>query len=150
MKEKLEIFLSESKNVIKICEKIKKAIEILKNEGEKNTIKILSYISKINKNKKGMKQLLGRLMKNIKISFIEKESAIKYDEYYFNGVPIPINIEFKDIATNKIKILWKIDDIKILNFDKNEIKYKIEIKKENTKDDFKFRKEKRVIVYLIN
>ena len=52
-------------------------------------IKTLSYISKKNKNKKEMKKLFGRLMKNLKISFNENESIIRYDEYYFNGLSIP-------------------------------------------------------------
>ena len=40
---------------------------------EKNMIKILSYVSKINKNTKDMKKLSLELMKNLKISFIEEE-----------------------------------------------------------------------------
>ena len=70
-------------------------------------------------------------MKNLKISFIEEESIIKYEEYFFNGVPIPTDIEFKEIGINSIKVFWKIDDIKTVNIDKNELKYRIEIRKEN-------------------
>ena len=77
-------------------------------------------------------------MKNIKISFIENESKIIYEDYYFNGIPVPEDIEFKDIGTNSFNVLWKIDDtnINILNIDKKEIKYKIEMKKENSNEDF--------------
>ena len=96
-------------------------------------IKILTYISKINKNQKEMNLLFQELMRNIKISFIEEESNIKYEDYYFNGIQIPKNIEFKDISTNSFKIYWKIDDINIININKKEIKYKVEIKKENEK-----------------
>ena len=64
----------------------------MKNEEEKNMIKTLSYVSKINKSQKEIDILTKELMKNIKISFIEEESKIKYEEYYFNGIPIPKNI----------------------------------------------------------
>ena len=72
-----------------------------------------------------MKKLFGQLLKNLKISFIEKESTIKYEEYFFNGLPIPNNIEFKDIGINSFKVLWKIDDMNILDINKNDLKYKI-------------------------
>ena len=83
-----------------------------------------------------MRTIFQQLMKNIKISFIENESKIKYEYYYFNGIPLPKDIKFKDIGTNSFKVLWKIDDINILNLDKKEIKYRLEIRKENSKDDF--------------
>ena len=31
-------------------------------------------------------------MKNIKISFIENESKIIYEDYYFNGIPVPESV----------------------------------------------------------
>ena len=99
-------------------------------------IKTLSYLSKINKNQKEIGKIFQQLMKNMKITYIENESQIKYEEYYFNGIPIPNNIEFKDIGTNSFQINWKIDNINILNIDKNEIKYRIEIRKENMKEKF--------------
>ena len=120
---------------MKTSEKIIKGIKALEKE-EKTMIKILSYVSAINKNQKNMRTFLQELMKNLKISFIEEESLIKYDEYYFNGIPIPKNIEFKEIGTNSFKVLWKIDDINILNMDKKEIKYRLEIRKENSKEEF--------------
>ena len=135
IKEQLEIFLSEVNNLIKINEKIVKGIKILEKE-EKVMMKTLSYVSKINKNQKEMKKIFRELMKNLKISFIEEESKIKYEEYYFNGIPMPKDIEFKDIGVQSLKVLWKIDDINILNLDKNEIKYQIAIRKENTKEEF--------------
>jgi prenyltransferase beta subunit len=72
-------------------------------------------------------------MKNIKIIYNEKESNIIYDEYYFNGISMPIlkDITFNDIKINSFNISWKIDDIKIINIDNKEIKYKVEIRKEN-------------------
>ena len=80
-----------------------------------------------------MKLLIQEPMKNLKIYFNENESNIKYEEYYFNGISIPKDIEFNDIGINSFKVSWKIDDIKILNIDNKEIKYKVEIRKENDK-----------------
>ena len=127
IKEKLEEYLSISNELIKNIEKINKGIKILEKE-EKNMIKTLSYISKINKNEKEMKKLSQELMKNIKISFIEEENNIKYEEYYFNGILPPKDIQFKEITDTSFKIYWKNDD-KLKN--NNQIKYKVEIRKEN-------------------
>ena len=136
IKERFELSLTEIYNLSKTCEKIIKGINSLEKE-EKNMIKTLSYISKININKEKMRILFQELMKNIKISFIEEESTIKYEEYFFNGIPIPSNIEFNNISSNSFKVSWKLDDINVLNIDKKEIKYKLEIKKENSKEKFK-------------
>ena len=105
---------------------------------EKNMIKTLSYVSKINTNKEKMKALSQEAMKNLKISFIEEESKIKYEEYIFNGIPFPSNIEFKEITNNSFKIFWNLDDkINILNVDKKEIQFRVEIKQENKKEKYK-------------
>ena len=136
IKEKLEINLSNINNLQKICEKILKGIKSSEDE-DKNMIKTLSYISKINKNEKEMNLIFQELMKNIKINYIENESIIKYEEYYFNGTPIPQNIAFKDIGINSVKILWNINNINFMNIDKNELKYKIELKKENSNENLK-------------
>ena len=55
-------------------------------------------------------------MKNLKISFIEDQNAIKYEEYYFNGIQAPKNIEFKEVGSNSFKIFWKIDEIYLFMF----------------------------------
>ena len=115
IKEKFEIYLSEIYNISKTCEKIIKGINSLENE-EKNMIKTLSYISKINNNKEKMRVIFQQLMKNMKISFIENESSIKYEEYYSNGIPSPTNIQFKDISSNSFKIIWDLD---LFNIEKN-------------------------------
>jgi len=135
VKEQLEKFLSEANKIIKNCEKITKGIKTLEKE-EKNMIKTLSYITKINKNHKEMNNLFKNLMKNLKVSFNEKESNIKYEEYYFNGIPTPKEIEFKETGTKNFKIFWKIDDINTLNIDKKQIKYRVEIRKENSNEKF--------------
>jgi len=89
-------------------------------------------------------------MKNIKISFEEKENKVKYEEYIFNKIPSPENIELKDVYSNSIELYWKMDNIKILNIDKNKIKFKIEIRKENSEDNFNKIYEGNEMNFLIN
>ena len=135
VKEQLEKFLSQTSNLIKTCEKINKGIKALEKE-EKNMIKTLSYVSKMNKNQKEMMLLFQQLMKNLKINFKEEESNITYEEYFFNGIQTPKDIEFKEIGTNSFKLFWKIDDINILNLDNKQIKFKVEIKMDDENDKF--------------
>ena len=128
--EQLEIFLSRTNNEIKISEKINKGIQKIQNE-EKNIIKQCAYISKINNAKKDMNKLFQELMKNMEIAYDEEKKNVKYEEYYFNGIYTPKNIEFKDITFSSVNITWKIDDINILNLDKNKLKYIVEMRKDN-------------------
>ena len=95
----------------------------------KNIIKTLSYVSKINKNKKETKILFQELMKNLKMSFKEEETNINYSEYYFNGIHSPKDIEVKDITFNTVKLFWKIDNLNLLNINNKNIKFRVEIKK---------------------
>ena len=134
-KEKLEKYWSEINNNIKMGEKINLGINSLQKGENNNIIKTLSYISKINKNKKEMKKLYEELMRNIKFNFKDENNKcnIVYDEYYFNGIPKPKNIQLKDITSSSVNISWDIDNLNLININKNEIKYKIEIKKENEK-----------------
>ena len=83
--------------------------------------------------------LNNQLIKNIKISFEEDETNIKFNDYYFNGIPIPNSIQFKDIRGISFTIIWNIDNINLINIDKNKIKYKIEIKEktDNKLEEFK-------------
>ena len=133
IKEGLENFLSESNRIIKANEKLIKGLKIFDKDKEKNIIKTLSYVSKINKNKKETKILFQELMKNLKISFKEEETNINYSEYYFNGIPYPRDIEVKDITLNSAKLIWKIDNLKLLNIDNKNIKFRVEIKKDKEK-----------------
>ena len=101
---------------------------------KKNMLKIISYISKINKTQKNMKRLLSEFMKNINFTYEEEKCNIKYEEYYFNGnIYIPKNIQFKEINYNTINLTWNLDLMNnlILNIDKDKIKYNVELKKEN-------------------
>ena len=79
------------------------------------------------KNKKEMKALSNQLMKSLKFNY--EENNIKYIEFYFNGIPIPKNIEIKDIKYTSANIYWEIDNFNYM--DNNKIKYRIEIRKEN-------------------
>ena len=130
VKEKLEYFLSESNKFIKTNEKLNKGIKNIEKDKEQNFIKILSYISKINKNKKEIKILNFELMKNLNISFNEEENNIKHDEYIFNGILTIKDIEIKYIFSDSIKLFWKIDEMNITDLDKKKIKFRVEIKKE--------------------
>ena len=115
VKEKLEIYLTESNDKIHLSEKINKSIKNLKMK--ENMAKRLSYISKINETNNDMNTLFFTLMRNLEISFIENENSIKYEEYFFNGLPNPKGIEIKDITQNSANISWKIDKFKINNID---------------------------------
>ena len=77
-KEKLENFLNDSNQVIRISEKIKKGIISMEKEENKNMIKVLSYVAKINSNKIESNSLLVTLMKNLDMSFQEEQTNINY------------------------------------------------------------------------
>ena len=122
-KEKLENYLSLSNDEIKIYERINQGLKKIKSEEEKNMTKILAYVTKINKNQKYMNKLLQTSMKSLKFSYKEEKNNINYEEYFFNGIPYPINIEFKDITYNSLNISWKTDNINNINNNNNKIKY---------------------------
>ena len=132
IKEQLELNISNITNTIRNCERIIKGLKIFQKEEENNILKKLNYISNINKNKKEMNIIFQQLMKNLNISY--DNDTIKYEEYIFNGLPTPKDVEFTDKNPNCFKISWKIDDINIL--DKKQIKYKVEMKKK-TENNYK-------------
>ena len=84
VKEKLENTLSLINYQINISEKLNKGIKKFENE-EKNLIKTLSYVSKINKNQKEMKSILKESLRSIKFSYQKEENNIKYEDINFNG-----------------------------------------------------------------
>ena len=128
VKESLEKFLSEINNEILIKERINKGILKMENK-EQNIFQIFSYISKINQTSKKMKTYLTKLMRNLNIKYDENSNKIIFDEYYFNGWPIPKNIKIENLTSTSAKISWSIDDINILNQNKNYL-YAIEMRKE--------------------
>ena len=97
-------------SLLKACEKIIKGMKSIEKE-EKSLIKSLSYVSIINKNKKEMRNIFQELMKNLKISFIENESTIKYEEYFFNGIPTPKDINLEKNTNYEIRICSVYNDI---------------------------------------
>ena len=114
VKEKFENFLWELNIEIKISERINKGIKKMENE-EKNIIKILSYVSKIN--------CLTKIIKSIKFSYEEEKSVINYEEYYLCGIPLIKDIKTKNLSYSSIDLSWNIDDIK--NFDKIKLNIKL-------------------------
>ena len=133
IKEQLENCLSESNIEIKKIERINHGIKNLKKE-EKNIMKNLSYISNINKIQKNTNKLLLKLIRNINISYDEKNKNINIEEYYFNG--IIKNIEIKDIYCSNLKIYCDIVKCNNNNDEKNKIKLKIEFRKDNENEKF--------------
>ena len=130
IKEQLEIYLSDINNNIKLNERINKGINKVLKE-KQSLIKVLSYISKINSTKKSMNKLKTELIKSIEFNYEENDSKINYEEIYINEILIPKNIEFKNITSKSLYISWNIDDVDLINFDKNQIKYLIEMRKKN-------------------
>ena len=118
-----------------MSEKINKGLKVFEKENkeDKNMIKKLSYITKINKTQKDMQILFQEIMRNLKITFQKDNNSINYEEYYFNGIPQPKNIELYDISEDSVNIKWKIDDLNILEMDKKQIIFIVEMKKENKK-----------------
>ena len=133
-KENLEKYLSESNEIIKNYEKINKGIKLLEKE-QKNMIKELTYITKINKSKNEYNYLFNEIISNLKISFEEEQRKVKYEKYYFN-IPIPKEIKFNDISSDSFKLEWKLDNLD--KFDKNKIKYKVELRELNENINEKF------------
>ena len=133
-KENLEKYLSESNEIIENYEKINKGIKLLEKE-QKNIIKELTYITKINKSKNEYNYLFNELISNLKISFEEEKRKVKYEKYYFN-IPIPKEIKFNDISSDSFKLEWKLDNLD--KFDKNKIKYKVELREINENINEKF------------
>ena len=150
IKEKLENYLTESNSLIRISEKINKGIKSLEKDNDKNMIRILSYIAKINDNKNDSNSLLVTLMKNLEIGFQEEQTNIKYEEYFFNGIQSPKNINIKDIKTQSALITWDIDDININNYDEKKLKYCIELREKIKGEKFNKIYEGEQKEFLIN
>ena len=131
-KEELENYLSIFNCEIKNSERIKKGIiEMEKEKEEKNMLKVLSYISNINKFMKKMKEIYSHPKQNLKFHYIEEENIIKYEDYYFSGIQAPKNIKY-DIYASSIDIYWALENIDLKS---NIIKFKVEMRKEN--EDYK-------------
>ena len=95
-KEKLETYLDQANNEIKICEKKYKEFKKLEKD-ENNILKDLTYISHINKTIKERKKLFQKSMKAIKFYYNEELNNVIYEEYSFNSLQNLKNIEYEDI-----------------------------------------------------
>ena len=69
-------------------------------------------------------------------NYNKNKNDINYEEYNFNGIPLPKDMQFEDINSKTIIIFWNLDDIKIQDVDNNKINFRLEIKKENTEEIF--------------
>ena len=147
-KEKLEIFLSDINNQIVMNEKINKGIQKFDKE-EKNMIKILSYISKINKNKKNINSLLNKRIKSIKFSYIPEKSDINFDEFYIGGGCILKKIEKGncevDYGNCQGRILFDSKSNKVFYIGGSYYYYTDEIYVYNNYEDLKLKKLERKI-----
>ena len=99
-------------------------------------IKILTYVAKINSNKNDSNSLLATLMQNLDMKFQEEQTQIKYENYFFNGIQVPKNIQIKDIKIHSAIVVWDIDNI-INKIDKNKLKYRIELREKKSGEKFK-------------
>ena len=81
IKSKLEEHLSFANSLIRNYDKINKGIQELKKEEPNQNIKYLknlTYVSKLNKSQKEMNNITQKLMKNLKLDFVDNN--IKYEE----------------------------------------------------------------------
>ena len=130
IKEELENFLKESNDILISCERIEKAIKYYEKKKINNEIKILYYISEINKNNEIAKNFIKKQIKNIEIYYNSDLNTLEYKDYYCSGIPIPKNIKIEK-QESKLLIYWDIDNYIIKDFNKKNIQYKIEVKEDN-------------------
>ena len=138
IKEKFENYLSELNGIIKYNERINKGINNLSKENDKNLFRHISYISKMSQIQEQIIKIFSELMRNIKINFKddENETTIIYEDYYFNGIEKPKNISFKDITSNSLNVSWEIEDLNAVRDEENKIKFRVEIRKAESKENF--------------
>ena len=133
MKIKLEKYLEKAKNILLSCDKFLQSTERNNIINNNIDIKSLYYISEINKNNEKTKKFFNTPIKNIDISFNYIFNKLYFNEYYFNGIPIPKDIKIKK-KENKIFITWDIDDIRIKNINK-QLKYFVKFIKVNLNEN---------------
>ena len=142
IKEELEDYLKKSKNIILSLNNIQELIENYENKN--NEIKTLYYISEINKNKEKGIEFLNKKIKNLNISMYLDNSAICYENYYFNGIPIPKNVKVEE-KDKKLYISWIIYDSMMKGIDIKNIKYSVFIKDNN--GELKFESSNKYFYY---
>ena len=133
IKEELERNLKISSNIILSCEKTNELIT--RNETKfNNDIKTLYYISEINKNKETAEEFINKKIKNYDISF-KSDEYVDYDDYYFNGIPVPKNIKAEKKG-EKLYISWNLDNPDRKNIDTDNIKYSLFIQRIGSSFDY--------------
>ena len=146
IKEELNNFLKRTDNIISSFGKISKLIDNFGDEKESHIIRTWCYISEINKYNEKAENLFNEPKKTLLFSFDDEELKVNYNNYYFDGLPVPENICIEENENNKIEITWKNDEDRIRDYsDKNKIEYEIEIKNSIKKYEFKS-KEKKLIL----
>lgn len=127
IKEELKNNLQMINNIILQCEETNKAIINFNKDYDNNKIKVLYYISEINKNNKIFKDCFKVPIKDYKISFLNfSTKSIGLNENYISGIPIPKDITII-INDNKINISWNIGDVIYPEYEKRKLKYKAEL-----------------------
>ena len=125
IKEKFKKNLDSLNKTLLTCEKTKEKIKNYLNKKNINEIKLLYYISEINKNSEFANSLSRTPIKTTNI-FFKYESYFEYKDYYFNGIPIPEGIHIMKKG-KKLFISWN-NDISVEDFGQNKMKYLIQIK----------------------
>jgi len=124
IKNELEDYLTKSKNILLTCENLHKSIENY--ESGNNDMKTLYFISIIHHNNEKACNLLKTKIKNINISWCY-DSFANYENYYFNGIPIPKDIKIERIG-EQINVNWDLDDSTLKDIESKDIKFFILIK----------------------
>jgi len=92
-------------------------------QSKNNQIKALYYIEELKYYEKSI-IILKTKMKNCNI-FYENNNSLNFEDYYFNGIPIPKDIKVEKNG-EKLLITWDLEDEN--NIDNKKIKYFISIR----------------------
>lgn len=143
VESELNNFLIESKRIILSSSIISRAI---KDFGAQNKIKEIYYICEINKKNEKIKEFLKKPKRNLEFEVDLSNYKINCDSYYFDGLPVPNDINAEESCEKKLVISWKNDEYVINNFsDIKKIKYAIELKSGNNKYSFVTNEKKLVM-----
>ena len=112
IKNELENSLKESDKILSNCEKIIQAGINFEKTFNQNELKKLYYIIEMKKKEEETKNFIKKKIKNYSICFDNKYNDISFDEYYFNVIPIPKDINY-EIKGDNLLLTWKIGDSKI-------------------------------------
>ena len=112
IKNELENSLKESDKILSNCEKIIQAGINFEKTFNQNELKKLYYIIEMKKKEEETKNFIKKKIKNYSICFDNEYNEISFDEYYFNVIPIPKDINY-EIKADNLLLTWKIGDSKI-------------------------------------